>query len=88
MIHIHAPAPIYLDIRRMPCPDCKRNAFFAGLLFEWYGWDTTCLSCGREWKSGEWMPLPFVRQARQKNIDAAKRRWRKYRKEQFMVQSD
>lgn len=42
----------------------------------WYGWDSTCIKCGREWQDGEWCPLDFVRQSRQKSIAAAKKRWR------------
>jgi hypothetical protein len=26
----------------------------------WYGWDSTCIKCGRNWQDGEWMDLPFA----------------------------
>jgi hypothetical protein len=25
----------------------------------WYGWDSTCLKCGRKWCDDYWMELPF-----------------------------
>jgi hypothetical protein len=26
----------------------------------WYGWDSTCIRCGRQWQDGEWSELPFA----------------------------
>ena len=43
----------------------------------WYGWGSTCMRCGREFADGEWLALPFARGVRKRNIDAAKRKWRK-----------
>ena len=43
----------------------------------WYGWDSTCIKCGRNWQDGEWTDLDFVRQSRQKSIDRAKNLWRR-----------
>lgn len=77
MIHIHAPQPTEKNIFSGVCHDCKRRSWFVGFFTPWYGWDVTCLRCGREWQDGEWMPLPFARGARQKNITSAKRRYRK-----------
>ena len=76
MVHIHAPKPTDKRIRIHVCPDCKKRSRFICFFTEWYGWDSTCLRCGREWQDGEWCDLPFMRGARQKNIDAAKKRWR------------
>jgi hypothetical protein len=76
VIHIHAPMPIGKHVHSGTCPDCKRRSRFIGWSYEWYGASNTCLRCGREWQDGEWMPLPFMRGARQHNIDAAKRRFR------------
>ena len=76
MIHIHAPRPTDRAILCKICPDCKRRSRFTAVFTEWYGWDVTCLRCGRNWQGGEWMPLPFTRQARQQSVGAAKRRWR------------
>lgn len=75
-VHIHAPQPTEKSIRAGHCRDCQRRSWFIGFFTPWYGWDTTCLRCGRHWQDGEWMPLDFVRQARQKSIDSAKRRFR------------
>lgn len=75
-LHIHAPQPTEKSIRAGHCPDCKRRSWFIGIFTPWYGWDKTCLRCGRHWQDGEWVPLAFVRQARQKSIDRAKRRFR------------
>lgn len=77
VLHIHAPAPVCKFVHSGTCPDCKRRSRFIGFEYEWYGADKTCLRCGRQWSDGEWMALPFMRGARQHNIDAAKRRWRR-----------
>jgi len=79
-IHIHAPDASLVEIVRRVCHDCSRRAYFTAIFTEWYGWDTTCLNCGRSWCDGEWMPLDFCRQSRQRSIDAAKRRWRNSRR--------
>lgn len=76
-LHIYAPPVTHRFIHAGTCLDCKRRTRFLGFAYEMYGANVTCLRCGREWSDGEWMPLPFVRGARQKNIDAAKRRWRR-----------
>jgi hypothetical protein len=75
-IHIHAPKATAKTIHWRVCPDCKRNSPMAGFFTPWYGWDLTCLRCGRSWMDGEWMPLDFTRGARAKNIGKAKKRWR------------
>lgn len=77
-LHICAPPVESFFIRRGTCPDCKRASFFLGRTYEWYGSNQTCLRCGREWADGEWVPLPFMRGAREKNISHAKNLWRKH----------
>lgn len=75
-IHINRPR---IDKKRLShgkCPDCKRHVFFMWFYQEWYGWDITCLRCGRSFGDGEWLPLTFSRTARQDSIGSAKRRWR------------
>ena len=76
LIHIHAPQATEKTIHSGHCHDCGKRSWFVGFFTPWYGWDVTCLRCGREWADGEWMPLPFMRGARQNNIDSAKRRYR------------
>ena len=76
-VHIYAPQPTRKNILSGDCPDCKQRTKFIGLFTEWYGWDTTCLRCGRKWADGEWMALDFVRGSRQKSIDSAKRAYRR-----------
>jgi len=76
-VHIHAPASTAKKAHGGTCPDCKRRSWFVGFHTPWYGWDTTCLRCGRKWADDEWMPLPFMRGARQQNIEAAKKQWRR-----------
>lgn len=78
-LHIHAPQPDRLFVRSGVCPDCKLRTRFIGWHTPWYGCNQTCLRCGREWSDGEWMALPFVPKSRQRNIEAAKRRWRRMR---------
>lgn len=76
-IFVCSPQPIKRRIVIGVCPDCKKRTRFLCFCVEWYGWGKTCLRCGREWNDGEWTALPFERGARQNNIAAAKRRWRK-----------
>lgn len=76
-VHIHAPATTAKTLGVLQCcPDCKKRTRVLSFHVPWYGWDSTCLRCGRRWCDGEWMPLDFVRGSRRKSIDAAKRRWR------------
>lgn len=75
-IYIHSPRAIAKKTHGDTCPDCKQRTRFVGFFTPWYGWDSTCLRCGRNLKDGEWMALPFMRGARQHNIDHAKRLWR------------
>ena len=76
VIHIHAPSPVKTALTSAVCPDCGKHTRMIGLLYEWYGWDSTCLRCGRHWSDGEWMPLDFVPGARRKSIESAKRAYR------------
>ena len=78
-IHIYAPDAETVSIGRRECLDCKRNSYFTAIFTEYFGWDTTCLNCGRSWCDGEWMPLDFVPQSRQRSKDDAKKRWRRNR---------
>lgn len=75
-VHLHCPAVTAKDLQSTTCPDCGKRTRMISFFTPWYGWDVTCMRCGREWADGEWQPLPFVRGARQKNIDAAKAKWR------------
>lgn len=78
-LHIHAPQPSMRRILAAKCLDCKKRSRFVAFFTEWYGWDQTCLRCGRRWSDGYWMPLEFYRFARRNNINAAKKQWRNYR---------
>jgi hypothetical protein len=62
---------------RQVCPDCKKKSIFVSFYQEWYGWDTTCLRCGRKWSDGEWMPFEFYRNARKDSIKSARARWKR-----------
>lgn len=75
-MHIHAPRATAKRLVAETCPDCGKRTRFIEFFTPWYGWDSTCIRCGRKWADGEWLPLPFVRGARQKNIDTAKGFWR------------
>ena len=88
LVHIHAPAPIQRFITCQRCPDCKKLSRFLSWLYEWYGADSTCLRCGREWNDREWMPLPFCRGARSKNIEAAKLKWRREKTPAASIQEE
>ena len=76
-IHIHAPKATAKHVTTGVCPDCKKRTRFLGFFTPWYGTYSTCLRCGRQWGGGEWMPLDFVRQSRQKSVARAKRQWRR-----------
>jgi hypothetical protein len=71
-VHVCAPHAVGKFVNAGICPDCKKWSRFIGLHYEWYGTDQTCLRCGRSWSDGEWMPLNFERQSRQKSIASAK----------------
>lgn len=75
-VHVHAPAQTAKRIDCGACPDCKKRTRFLAFFTPWYGWDSTCIRCGREWQDGYWCSLPFARGARQRNIELAKRVWR------------
>ncbi len=76
-IHIHAPQATSKRATATNCPDCKKRTRMLGFFVPWYGWDSTCLRCGRHWVDGEWTPLDFMRGARERNVDRAKTRWRR-----------
>lgn len=75
-VHIHAPKATAKRLVKSVCPDCGKQTRFVEFFTPWYGWDTTCLRCGRQWKDGEWMRLEFYRFARQDNIKMARGYWR------------
>ena len=59
------------------CLGCGQRTRFIGVSYLWYGSDKCCLKCGRRWSDGEWMPLDFVPQSRQKSIDGMKKAFRR-----------
>ena len=71
-VYICAPTATNKRIVTDVCPDCKQRTRFLETFKPWYGWDSTCIKCGRNWQDGEWCALPFIRQARQRSIVAAK----------------
>ena len=75
-IHIHAPRATAKRAVAETCPDCKKRTRMLEFFTPWYGWDSTCLRCGRHWRDGEWMPLPFIRGARAHSIHQARVHWR------------
>ncbi len=75
-VHICAPFPVEATLSPAICPDCGKPTRMIGIFYEWYGWDSTCLRCGRHWSDGEWMPLDFEPQARRKSVERAKRAYR------------
>lgn len=83
LVHISSPQILEKFILTGHCPDCKQRTRFIGFAYEWHGDDQTCLKCGRRFSDGEWMPLAFTPQSRQKSIAAAKKRWRNCRPKGF-----
>jgi len=78
LVHVHAPQPSTRKIVTGECRDCKRRSRFLSFFTEWYGWDLTCLKCGRQWQDGHWTPFASYRYARRDSINAAKNLWRRY----------
>ena len=61
------------------CPTCKRRRRFLAQFQDYYGWQSTCLSCGDQWQDSERLERPFYPRWRQKNIAKAKQQWKEYR---------
>lgn len=76
-VHIHAPKATAKALRVCVCPDCKKRTRLIQFFTPWYGWESTCIRCGRQWSDGEWMSLPFARGIRAANIAIAKKYWRR-----------
>jgi hypothetical protein len=76
-VHIHAPKATAKRAVAETCLDCKKRTRMLEFFTPWYGWDSTCLKCGRKWGDGQWLALEFARGARQRNIDEAKTVWKK-----------
>ena len=76
-VHIYSPPCVTKSAVAGTCPDCGRRTRFLAYSYEWYGWHATCIRCGRSFNEDEWVPLPFVRGARQKEIAGAKERFRR-----------
>lgn len=77
MIHLYAPKATNKAMFSGVCADCKKRTRFLSYFIPWYGWDTTCIKCGRRWIDGEWMDLPFIRSSRERSIDRAKKTFRR-----------
>ena len=75
-IHVCVARPAKTALTSTVCPDCGKHTRIIGILYEWYGWDSTCLRCGRHWSDGEWMDITFEPKARKKSVEAAKRAYR------------
>lgn len=60
------------------CFNCKRKRLVLCEFQGWYGWSTTCLTCGDAWRDGEVMPRPFARGWRKERVVAAKKRMKSY----------
>lgn len=77
MLHICRPHFEHIQIVRGYCPTCNKRRYFVAAFQEWYGYLTTCLSCGDRWEDGEMMPRPFAPHWRKDNIAEAKRIYRR-----------
>ena len=62
------------------CPDCGRRTIMLQFYNSWYGWESTCIKCGRKWINSEWMPLPWEPGIRKRRIKEAKKKWRSVKK--------
>lgn len=76
-VHIYAPPVVDRRILSGTCLDCKKRTRFLTFCYEWHGATSTCMRCGRRWCEGEWQPLEFERGIRKRNVESAKRNWRR-----------
>ena len=90
-VHIHAPQATAKAISVTVCHDCKKRTRMIQFFTPWYGWDSTCIRCGRQWSDGEWMYIPFYSgtwghdskgeyrfmKPREWNIERSKAHWRR-----------
>ena len=77
-LHICAPEPDIVLIQWNPCSTCERKSPMVLAHYPWYGADWTCLRCGERWTDGERCERPFAPAWRKKNIEAAKKLWRRH----------
>jgi len=76
MGHIYAPECVTKHAAVFDCPDCKQRSRLLSYSYEWHDPDGTCIKCGRSFNADGWVPLPFVRGSREKEIARAKARFR------------
>ena len=76
-VHIHTPQPDDWGISRFTCPTCERRRFMLWRHVPWYGVDMTCLRCGEQWSDGERLERPFAPRWRQRNVEAARKLYRR-----------
>lgn len=76
-VHIHAPPCVTKHATAAVCPDCGKRTRLLTFTYEWYAPYMTCIRCGRSFNEDGWVPLPFVRGARVKEIALAKDRFRR-----------
>lgn len=79
-IHINRSRYAAKRITRIDCLDakCRKNVFAVSFFQHWYGWNTTCLNCGRQYEDSEMVRLEFSRGVRKENIKWAKDTWRRH----------
>jgi len=70
----------FISLVKAHCPSCKKQRSFLFEMWEWYGRYSTCLKCGEKFFEGEMMERPFSPGWRQKNINAAKKLYRRFLK--------
>jgi hypothetical protein len=75
-VHIYAPQCVEKRAIACTCPDCGKRTRILTYTYEWFGPDGTCILCGRSFNEDGWVPLPFVRGSRTKEITKAKERFR------------
>lgn len=71
-LHICWRKPSDRSMQSGTCLDCKKRTWFIRLLYDWEGWYSTCIKCGRQWFNGDWQALEFSRNSRRDNIESAK----------------
>jgi len=76
-IHIYAPPCLTKHAHAATCPDCGKRTRLLTFTYEWFGPDMTCIRCGRSFNEEGWVPLPFVRGSRAKEIARVKERFRR-----------
>lgn len=73
-LHVNWTRTDRWKVAMLRCPTCKRRRRMLAQFQEYYGWRTTCLTCGESWEDGEMLARPFEPGWRRKSVAHARKR--------------